>query len=155
LALAEVKGYTTRVAGSPATVTFAAAPPPPVSPAGLTASPPFGMTGLTVAAFDATRVTHAEWVDGKVHETGFTTAFAPNTLVAYASGGSTFDVDFVSATETSLGDTYAAVTARSYHAGVVNVVLMDGSVRSVPNGIALATWRALGTRAGGEVVGDF
>ena len=55
----------------------------------------------------------------------------------------------------SPGDTYAAVTSRSYHTGLVNVLLMDGSVRSVTNGIALSTWRALGTRAGGEVVGDY
>jgi hypothetical protein len=28
--------------------------------------------------------------------------------------------------------------------------LMDGSARSVNNSITLTTWRALGTRAGGE-----
>jgi prepilin-type processing-associated H-X9-DG protein len=100
-------------------------------------------------------VTHAEWVDGKVHETGFTTVFPPNTFVGYNSGGTAYDVDFISATETSLGDTYAAVTSRSYHTGGVNVVLMDGSVRFVTNDIAPATWRALGTRASGEVVGDY
>jgi prepilin-type N-terminal cleavage/methylation domain-containing protein/prepilin-type processing-associated H-X9-DG protein len=155
LALAEVKGYTTRVAGSPSTVTFAAAPPPPASLAALMASPPFGLTGLSLTAFDATKVTHAEWVDGKVHETGFTTAFPPNTVVAFPSGGTTYDVDFISATETNLGDTYAAVTSRSYHTGFVNVLLMDGSVRSVSNAISGATWRALGTRAGGEITPDF
>jgi prepilin-type processing-associated H-X9-DG protein len=64
-------------------------------------------------------------------------------------------VDFVSATETSAGDTYAAVTSRSHHAGMVNVLLMDGSVRGVPNSVNLATWRALGTRSGGEPVGDY
>src|SRR5262249_45565087 len=127
----------------------------PVSPAALTATPPFGMSGLSLAPFDATKLTHSEWVDGKVHETGFTTAFPPNTVVAYAGAGGTYDVDFVSATETSPGDTYAAVTARSYHSGGVNVVLMDGSVRSVANGISVTTWRALGTRAGGEVLGDY
>jgi hypothetical protein len=38
----------------------------------------------------------------------------------------------------------------------VNVVLMDGSVRFVRDGISPSTWRALGTRAGNEVVGgDF
>ncbi len=155
LAVAEVKAYTTRVSGSPNTVTFAVAPPPPAAPAALLAAPPFGMSGLALAAFDPTKQTHVEWVDGKVHETGFTTAFPPNTLVAFSSDGSTFDVDFISATETSPGDTYAAVTARSYHAGVVNVLLMDGSVRAVSNGIAPGTWRALGTRARGEVVEDY
>jgi prepilin-type processing-associated H-X9-DG protein len=47
------------------------------------------------------------------------------------------------------------VTSRGYHTGVVNVLLMDGSARSVANGITLAAWRALGTRDRGEVVGDF
>jgi prepilin-type N-terminal cleavage/methylation domain-containing protein/prepilin-type processing-associated H-X9-DG protein len=45
--------------------------------------------------------------------------------------------------------------ARSFHSGGVNVLLGDGSVRFVTNGIDRATWRALGTRAGGEVLGDF
>jgi prepilin-type N-terminal cleavage/methylation domain-containing protein/prepilin-type processing-associated H-X9-DG protein len=45
--------------------------------------------------------------------------------------------------------------ARSLHPGGVNVALADGSVHFVSNGIALTTWRALATRAGGEVPGDF
>jgi prepilin-type N-terminal cleavage/methylation domain-containing protein/prepilin-type processing-associated H-X9-DG protein len=48
---------------------------------------------------------------------------------------------------------YAA--ARSKHTGGVNVVLGDGSVRFVSNGIPLTTWQALGTMNGGEVVGDY
>jgi len=51
--------------------------------------------------------------------------------------------------------TYAAVTSRSYHEGVVQSLLMDGSSRSVSESIDLATWRALGTRSGGEVVDSF
>jgi prepilin-type processing-associated H-X9-DG protein len=51
--------------------------------------------------------------------------------------------------------TYAAVTARSYHPGGINVALMDGSVRAVNSGITLQVWRALGTRGGGEPIGDF
>jgi prepilin-type N-terminal cleavage/methylation domain-containing protein/prepilin-type processing-associated H-X9-DG protein len=54
--------------------------------------------------------------------------------------------------------TYIAVGyrgARSRHSGGVNVLLGDGSVRFVSNSIPLPTWRALGTRATGEVLGDF
>src|SRR5262249_3488754 len=45
----------------------------------------------------------------------------------------------------------------SYHPGGVNIVLADGSVRFVSDGISLATWKKLGTRSGGEVIdpGDF
>src|SRR5262249_54737423 len=131
---------------APNTLVFSTSPWPPSSPADL--------TSFSLAPFDASRHTHAEWVDGKVHETGFTTVFPPNTMVAYTSGGTTYDVDFVTATEANLGDTYAAVTARSYHSGGVNVVMMDGSVRFVPSTIPRAIWRALGTRAGGEVIPD-
>ena len=42
--------------------------------------------------------------------------------------------------------------ARSYHPGGVNAALADGSVRWFGSGIASQVWRALGTRAGGEVV---
>jgi prepilin-type processing-associated H-X9-DG protein len=75
--------------------------------------------------------------------------------VTYSSGGTNYDVDVILATESSSGDTYAAVTARSFHEGGVNVLLMDGSVRFVTNSIPLGVWRALGTRAGGEVIGDY
>jgi prepilin-type N-terminal cleavage/methylation domain-containing protein/prepilin-type processing-associated H-X9-DG protein len=44
---------------------------------------------------------------------------------------------------------------RSMHPGGVNVLLCDGSVRFVPNSVPLGTWRALGTIAGGEVIGDY
>ena len=68
----------------------------------------------------------------------------------------TYDVDYVSLPESkslTSGCTFAAVTSRSYHFGLVNVLLMDGSVRSVSSGISAPTWHALGTRAGGDVMG--
>lgn len=46
--------------------------------------------------------------------------------------------------------TYAAVTSRSYHPGLVNVLLLDNSVRPVADGVDLRVWRAAGTRAGRE-----
>ncbi len=42
--------------------------------------------------------------------------------------------------------------ASSYHPGGVNALLMDGTVRFFTDGIDLRVWRALSTRAGGEVV---
>ena len=153
--MSEVKSYTTKVSGTPTTLAYASPQTPPSLPTDVSASPPCGLAGHSLAAFDPTKFTHQEWVDGKVHETGFTTAFSPNTVVSYTSGGVTYDVDFVSATETNGGDTYAAVTSRSYHSGMVNVLLMDGSARSVSSSISMPTWRALGTRAGGEPVPDY
>ena len=44
--------------------------------------------------------------------------------------------------------------ARSNHTNGVNVVRCDGSVRFVSNTTPLATWRAMGTRNGGEVFSD-
>jgi len=44
--------------------------------------------------------------------------------------------------------------ARSNHAGGVNLLLTDGSVRCVRNSVGLAAWRALATRAGGDIVAD-
>jgi prepilin-type processing-associated H-X9-DG protein len=44
--------------------------------------------------------------------------------------------------------------ASSAHSGGVNLLLGDGSVRFVPSSISLPTWRALGTRAGREILGN-
>jgi prepilin-type processing-associated H-X9-DG protein len=47
------------------------------------------------------------------------------------------------------------LASRSRHSGGVNTALCDGSVRFISNNVAIATWRALGTTEGGEVLGDF
>jgi prepilin-type processing-associated H-X9-DG protein len=44
------------------------------------------------------------------------------------------------------------VGASSFHPGGVNVGFLDGSVRFVKDGVALRTWWAIATRAGGEVI---
>lgn len=101
---------------------------------------------------------HTEWPDGAVHHAGFTTVVTPNTKVIFNFGGKDHDVDYNSRREGSSATlpTYAAITARSFHSQGVNVALMDGSVRFIRDSISLQTWRALGTREGGEVIGgDF
>jgi prepilin-type N-terminal cleavage/methylation domain-containing protein/prepilin-type processing-associated H-X9-DG protein len=120
---------------------------------------------------------HLDFNNPTVAQTGFTTAFAPNaamnvnvanqnsgTGTSVALGGNqvqgitgVYDVDYVSLPEKAMttGVTFAAVTSRSYHNGLVNCLLMDGSVRSVSSTILPQTWHALGTRTGGEVSGDY
>lgn len=96
---------------------------------------------------------HTVWSDGRVHHSGFTTTFAPNTFVSYHRGGEVYDIDFNSQQEGRdlARPTYAAVTARSYHPGGLNAGLMDGSVRFISSAIDLSVWRSLGTADGGEV----
>ncbi len=146
LAFAEVKAYTSHLCdgGNPSNLHA----PLPSTPAEVTS---YG--GIFVQSGG-----HVQWVDARVHHTGFTAVFPPNTVVPYSVNGRIYDVDFVSFREgkTLTLPTYAAVTARSYHPGVVNAAMLDGSVRTVRQSIAPATWQALATRAGGEVVpGDF
>ncbi len=92
---------------------------------------------------------HASWANGLWEEEGLSFAFPPNTQVPYTNpaDGRTYDVDWVGG---GLQNNYFAVTARSYHAGGVNALFMDGSVRFIADGVSQAAWRALGTRNGGE-----
>jgi prepilin-type N-terminal cleavage/methylation domain-containing protein/prepilin-type processing-associated H-X9-DG protein len=50
---------------------------------------------------------------------------------------------------------YSWKPARSRHTGGVNLLLADGSVHFVANGVNPVIWQALGSRNGGEVVGDY
>lgn len=98
---------------------------------------------------------HTEWCDGRVHHSGFTTVFTPNTVTNLLQNGVSYDGDYNSIQEgkSLTQPTYAAITARSYHTGgLVNACFMDGSVRAIRDSIQLRIWRALGTRAGGEPI---
>jgi hypothetical protein len=149
LAFSEVKAYTSQLTkgGNPNVATAAL----PASPTALVA-----LGGTVKVGTPGVGGGHTEWVDGKILETGFTTLFPPNTRIAYVSGADSYDVDFITANEgnTTNQFAYAAVTARSYHADGVNALRMDGSVKFQSNTIRPEVWRALGTRAGGEVVSD-
>jgi len=99
---------------------------------------------------------HTEWVDGRIHQAGFTTAFPPNQKVLCERSGVLYDVDFTNLREgldpASPARTYAAVTSRSYHSGGVHASLLDGSVHFVTESIDVKIWQSLSTRDGREVV---
>ena len=100
---------------------------------------------------------HTEWPDGRVHHSGVTTVFTPNTKVNYDFNGRTYDIDFNSVQEGKRDDqsTYAAITARSYHpSNIINTVRLDGSTTSINGTIDLNVWRAFGTINGHEVLDD-
>lgn len=100
---------------------------------------------------------HTEWPDGRVHHSGFTTVFRPNTVVEYLHvDGQTYDIDYNSLQEgkSNTQRTYAAVTARSHHSGMVHAALMDGSVKTFGEDIDQDIWRSLGTRNGNPPVGE-
>ena len=142
LAFSEVKAFTPYVRDG-----GASPEEPPADPLALAALPGSFKTDSG----------HTEWVDGRVHQTGFTAALPPNSatpVAGGADGGGDDWGDFTACREAKNcdGPTRAAVTSRSYHAGGVQSLLMDGSSRFVAESIDPTVWRAVATRAGGEVV---
>ncbi len=81
---------------------------------------------------------NTRWADGEVYQTLYDHGYPPN----YKGW------DCI-----SIGFNWKA--ARSKHSGGVNIALADGSVRFVTNGVDLTTWHALGSRDGGEVLGNY
>ena len=70
------------------------------------------------------------------------TAYYSHTLSPNNKGSDCGDTSF----------TQAHIAARSYHPGGVNAAFCDGSVHFIKDTINLNTWRAVGSRKGGEVV---
>lgn len=100
---------------------------------------------------------HTEWPDGRVHHTGITTAMPPNAEVHFTHAGTLHRfMDFNSWQEGKNGSqgaaSYAMITSRSFHTGIVNVTLADGSVHPISDNIELSIWRASSSRSGGEVI---
>jgi hypothetical protein len=93
LAAAEVKAFTSyfRNTADPGP----AVPTSPTEVAGLSSG---GQFKLGPSTNDNTG--HTEWCDGRVHHSGFTTVFTPNTFVEYVhSDGNSYDVDYNSMQE--------------------------------------------------------
>jgi prepilin-type N-terminal cleavage/methylation domain-containing protein/prepilin-type processing-associated H-X9-DG protein len=147
IAFAEVKAYTwTRVSNT----SLAATTPPPTMVSDVlalggtlsTTPPPSGHTG---------------WTEAQTFHIGVTFVLTPNTHIPLNVNGTNYDIDQLTSREGSSATriSFDVVTARSYHTGLVNVLFMDGSVRSVSNSVNQTVWRAAATRDGGEVLGDF
>ncbi len=113
------------------------------------------------------RASHSRWVDSHVSQTGFTTLLTPNTRLSISGSD---DVNWIDVQPLITGHNpckmescppmtfwfdSAAVTARSYHTGLINVAMVDTSVRTVSNEIDVKIWRALSTRNGREPIPDF
>lgn len=102
---------------------------------------------------------HTEWPDGRVHHQGITTTMVPNSRIECTDGTDSFDCDYNSWQEGKNGSggspSYAIITSRSFHPGIVQAALMDGSARTISENIDLGIWRGLGTRGGGEVPGEY
>ena len=149
--MAHVKAFTPYVRNTAdPSGTFPAAAPP-TDPAAIASLASGGEQKLGPDTNSCTG--HTEWPDGRVHHTGVTTTFPPNTEVLTTIGGVTYDIDLNTLQEgkSATQPTFAAITARSYHPGIVTVAMMDGSTRSVSDDVDPRVWRAIGSRNGGEV----
>ena len=78
------------------------------------------------------------WFVGGLSQTLYNQVLAPNSLIP----------DCVAPDSPVMG----IVSARSHHPGGVHAAMMDGSLRFVRNTVDRAVWRAIATRAGGEIV---
>ncbi len=77
------------------------------------------------------------WVEGSIWRSWFNTIRTPNKTCVTMD-----DVSWW----------YIMKPASSYHPGVVNAAMADGSVRAFKDSISQAVWMGLSTRAGGEVL---
>lgn len=120
----------------------------------------YANSGLRDRILPATRdgTAHTEWANGHSHHSGFTTTLTPNTNVVFVDNGVTYNnTDYASRQEGSslTSVSYSVLTSRSYHTGIVNSAMCDGSVRTFSSSIDQKVWRGLGTRDSGEVAGEF
>ncbi len=97
-----------------------------------------GMPGTCASPIEYRSDRNTRWADGDAYETLYDHGYTPNSQ----------NIDCISTSANWKG-------ARSKHTGGVNFLRADGSIRFVSNGIDAVTWGNLGSRAGGEIVGDY
>lgn len=81
----------------------------------------------------------AKWVNGHLADTMYNHYYSPNSKLPDCHNGY---------------HNYAITGARSNHSGGVQVARCEGGVQFISDSIDLTIWRALATRAGGEVTGE-
>jgi len=79
------------------------------------------------------------WYIGYPAHTGYNHVMPPNSWTCVLNGGGG-------------ASDRGAHAASSRHPGAVNVLMCDGSVKTAKSTIAIATWWAIGTMGGGEIV---
>ena len=102
-------------------------------------------TCLATNPLTATRLTHvqgASWVMGEMCCTQYNHVSTPNKATCAGLGFA----------NNSMANMPMQVPPSSQHAGGVNTLFGDGSVKFIKNSVSLLTYRALGTRNGGEVI---
>ena len=117
-------------------------------------------------------ISHSQWVNGRVSQSCYTTTFGPNTELDLSDAKSqvnwsnyderwetvyrpyTCNPENYCLSQSLIGyePTHYAISARSYHPGLVQAAMADGSVRIVADEIDLMCWRAIHTRNGQEVI---
>ncbi len=93
----------------------------------------------------ALRLTHAQgasWVMGEMCCTEYNHVSPPNTKTCAGLGFA----------NNNMANMPMQVPPSSNHPGGVNVLFGDGSVKFLKSTVSLLTWRAIGTRNGGEVI---
>lgn len=82
----------------------------------------------------------AKWINGHLADSMYNHYYGPNSKSPDCHNGY---------------HNYAITSARSAHTGGVQAALADGGVRFISENINQTIWRALATRNGGEIVGEF
>jgi prepilin-type processing-associated H-X9-DG protein len=83
------------------------------------------------------------WVMGEMCCNTYNHVSTPNTITCAGTGF-----------PGNMANMAMQVPPSSYHTGGVNVLMGDGDVRFIADGISLTTWRAMGTRNGGDILGS-
>jgi prepilin-type N-terminal cleavage/methylation domain-containing protein len=85
----------------------------------------------------------------------FTVLYAPNDKIYKDAGRGTICFGLDDIAPCNNDTTWTRMLARSYHTGGVQCTLADGSVRFISDNVDLQTYKYLGQRADGNVVGQF